>query len=97
MRSWPKPSAPNRTNPRTSGSTLDTREEAPTLFAVVDRVASAVGTRAPRVIAVGSNYNAAVSAYGLRRRRVLYLGLAMWGVLTPQQLVALLGHELGHS
>jgi heat shock protein HtpX len=73
-----------------------TRDEAPTLFALVDRLASSVGTRAPCVIAVGSDFNAAVSAYGLRGRRVLYLGLAIWGVLTPQQRVALLGHELGH-
>jgi heat shock protein HtpX len=72
------------------------REEAATLYAVVDRLAAAVGTRAPYVIAVSPDYNASVSAYGLRRRRVLYLGLAMWGVLTPQQRVALLGHELGH-
>jgi Zn-dependent protease with chaperone function len=73
-----------------------TRDSAPTLYALVDRLAGAVGTRAPHVIAVSSDYNAAVSAYGLRPRRVLYLGLAMWGVLTPQQRVALLGHELGH-
>jgi Zn-dependent protease with chaperone function len=73
-----------------------TRDEAPTLYALVDRVSAAVGTRPPGVIAVSSDFNAAVSQYGLRRRRVLYLGLALWGVLTPQQRVALLGHELGH-
>jgi heat shock protein HtpX len=73
-----------------------TPEQAPTLYALMDRLAAAVGTRAPQVIAVSSDYNAAASSYGLRRRRVLYLGLAMWGVLTPQQRVALLGHELGH-
>jgi Zn-dependent protease with chaperone function len=73
-----------------------TREEAPTLYALVDHLAAAVGTRAPAVIAVSSDYNASVSAYGLRRRRALYVGLALWGVLTPQQRVALLGHELGH-
>jgi len=73
-----------------------TRDEAPTLYALVDRVAAAIGTRAPGVIAVSPDFNAAVSEYGPRRRRVLYLGLALWGVLTPQQRVAVLGHELGH-
>ena len=72
------------------------RADAPTLYALVDRLAVAVGTRPPGLIAVGPEYNAAVSQYGLRRRRVLYLGLALWGVLTAQQRVALLGHELGH-
>jgi Zn-dependent protease with chaperone function len=71
------------------------RAEAPTLYALVDRLAAAVGTRAPCVIAVSPDFNAAVSQYGLRRR-ALYLGLALWGVLTPQQRVAVLGHELGH-
>jgi len=73
-----------------------TRDEAPALYALVDRVAAAIGTRPPSVIAVSSDFNAAVTQYGLRRRRVLYLGLALWGVLTPQQRVAVLGHELGH-
>jgi Zn-dependent protease with chaperone function len=72
------------------------RDEAPTLYALLERVAAAIGTRPPGLIAVSSDFNAAVSQYGLRRRRVLYLGLALWGVLTPQQRVAVLGHELGH-
>jgi Zn-dependent protease with chaperone function len=72
------------------------RDEAPTLYSLLDRLAATVGTRAPDVIAVGSAYNASVTAFGLRRRRALYLGLSLWGVLPPQQRIALLGHELGH-
>jgi Zn-dependent protease with chaperone function len=72
------------------------RGEAPTLFKLVDEVATTIGAPAPHVITVDADFNASADAVGLRRRRVLCLGLSLWGVLPPQQRVALLGHELGH-
>jgi Zn-dependent protease with chaperone function len=72
------------------------REDAPTLFALIDRTAAAVGTRPPAVVAVEPWFNAATTSIGLRQRRVLILGLALWGCLDPQQRLALLAHELGH-
>lgn len=72
-----------------------TREEAPRLFRLVDSVAREVGTRGVDAIVVDPYVNAAVTTYGLRQR-VLHLGLGLWSVLTPQEKVALLGHELGH-
>ncbi|MBV1854899.1 M48 family metalloprotease [Catellatospora tritici] len=77
-------------------SPLLTRQAAPTLYALVDRVAAAVGTRAPAVIAVSYDLNAGTAEVGLRRDRVLELGLPLWALLPAQQRVALLGHELGH-
>lgn len=75
---------------------LLTRDEAPTLWALVDRVSAAVGTRSPRTIAINSWFNASTTAIGLRRRRHLNIGLALFGALDPQQRVALLAHEMGH-
>jgi len=72
------------------------RDQAPTLFRLIDEVARAVGAPAPQVVEVDSEFNAAASAVGLRRRRVLRLGLPLWAVLPAQQRVALIGHELGH-
>ncbi|MFI9383825.1 M48 family metallopeptidase [Kutzneria sp. NPDC052558] len=72
------------------------REEAPALFALVERVAAAIGAPAPSIIVVNGDFNASAGTYGLRRRTVLRLGLPLWGVLGPQQRIALLGHELGH-
>lgn len=72
------------------------RDRAPELFALVDEVAQAVGARAPDVIAVDDELNAYAGIVGVRRRRVLCLGLPYWGSLAPQERVALLGHELGH-
>ncbi|MEU6357832.1 M48 family metallopeptidase [Streptomyces sp. NPDC047072] len=71
------------------------RQSAPRLFRLVDSVAREVGTRSVDAIVVDPSVNAAVTTYGLRQR-VLHLGLGLWSVLSPQEKVALLGHELGH-
>ncbi|MBN0043552.1 M48 family metalloprotease [Streptomyces actuosus] len=72
------------------------RADAPELHALVDDVAGSVGTRTVDAIVVDTEVNAGVSTYGMRGRRQLTIGLPLWEVLTPQQRIALLGHELGH-
>ncbi|MEU8791193.1 M48 family metallopeptidase [Streptomyces sp. NPDC048643] len=72
------------------------RADAPELFTLVDQVAVVVGTRGVDAIAVDSSINASVVTYGIGDRRLLTLGLPLWEILTPQQRIALLGHELGH-
>ncbi|MFE9923024.1 M48 family metallopeptidase [Streptomyces sp. NPDC005774] len=72
------------------------RAEAPELYALIDEVARVAGTRGVDMIAVDAEVNAAVTTYGVRGRRLLMLGLPLWEILTPQQRIALLGHELGH-
>jgi len=75
---------------------LDPRE-APELHRLVAQVAAAVGAPAPRVICLAEDsFNAWSGTVGLRRRRVLTIGVPLWQALGPQQRVALLGHELGH-
>ncbi|MFJ8200106.1 M48 family metallopeptidase [Streptomyces sp. NPDC096152] len=71
------------------------RSDAPELYALVDEVARAAGTRSVDAIAVDGQPDASVTGHGLRGR-LLTLGLPLWEVLTPQQRIALLGHELGH-
>ncbi|MGY4740481.1 M48 family metallopeptidase [Streptomyces sp. ATMOS53] len=72
------------------------RVDAPALFALVDEVAEAAGTRGVDAVVADDTVNASVQTYGLRGRRMLVLGLPCWEILTPQEQVALLGHELGH-
>ncbi|MDQ0763415.1 M48 family metallopeptidase [Streptomyces canus] len=71
------------------------RDEAPELYALVDEVAAVLGTRSVDAVVVDVEANASVTHLGLRRR-LLTLGLPLWEVLSPQQRIALLGHELGH-
>ncbi|MFF0964392.1 M48 family metallopeptidase [Streptomyces sp. NPDC003703] len=85
-----------RLSPPLGDGTVLRRADAPELYALVDEVAEAVGTRGVDTISVGKAINAGVMSRGLRGHRALDLGLPLWEVLTPQQRVALLGHELGH-
>lgn len=73
-----------------------TRDRAPRLFALIDRAAQAAGTPPPHHVLVGPEWNAFASTLGLRRRRVLMLGLPLWSSIRRQERVALLSHELGH-
>ncbi|XVU21888.1 M48 family metalloprotease [Actinoplanes sp. CA-054009] len=68
----------------------------PALVALVERVATAVGAPAPAIFLLGYDLNAYTMSVGLKRERVLCLGLPLWATLEPQERVALLGHELGH-
>lgn len=72
------------------------RDRAPELFGLIDEVAAAIGAPAPDVVGVDGDSNAYANAVGLRRRKVLGLGLPLWGSLPAGERVALLGHELGH-
>ncbi|MEU2783993.1 MULTISPECIES: M48 family metallopeptidase [unclassified Streptomyces] len=72
------------------------RADAPELFALVDDVARSVGTPSVHAIVVDGSINAAVTTYGIRGRRLLVLGMPLWEILTPEERIALLGHELAH-
>ncbi|MEU7561860.1 M48 family metallopeptidase [Streptomyces eurythermus] len=74
--------------------TLD-RSTAPRLYALAERAAAELGTRPVDVIAVDERYGSGCTKAGLRRRRVLILGLPLWEALTMDQRLALLGHDLG--
>lgn len=73
------------------------REEAPALFALIDDVAAAVGTRTPDIVQLGDEMNASYGTVSIRRFTVLRIGLPLWMLLAPQQRVAVLAHELGHA
>lgn len=73
------------------------REEAPRLYACVDAIAAALGTRSVDLVVVDAAYNASWSVVGLRRRRVLRLGLPLLTMLSPAERIALIAHELSHA
>ncbi|WP_232835821.1 M48 family metallopeptidase [Actinocorallia populi] len=74
-----------------------TRDDAPHLYALFDEVTAELGAGPVHVIAITPEFNASSMALGLRRRRAVQLGLPLWRVLTPDQKVALIGHELAHG
>ncbi|MFI5492760.1 M48 family metalloprotease [Actinoplanes sp. NPDC051859] len=73
-----------------------TEEQAPELFALISRVATALGAPMPHIVGFDSGLGAYTTTIGLRRWRTLVLGVPLWTALDPQERVALVGHELGH-
>jgi heat shock protein HtpX len=73
------------------------RDQAPSLWGVVDKVAQAAGTQPPHRIILNLDYNASVGRPGLRNQRILWLGVPLWLTLAPQMRIALLAHEFGHE
>ncbi|QFY10943.1 M48 family metalloprotease [Nonomuraea phyllanthi] len=73
-----------------------TREEAPNLYALLDRIADRVGAPRANIVALNGMVNAAVTTYGWRRRQLVVIGYPLWLILTPRERVAILAHEMAH-
>ncbi|MGI8331338.1 M48 family metalloprotease [Actinomadura scrupuli] len=73
------------------------RADAPALFGLLDRVAAELGAAPVHAVVASAAYNAGYATIGLRRRRVLVLGLPLWETLSGQEKIALLGHEFAHG
>jgi Zn-dependent protease with chaperone function len=78
-----------------------TREEAPRLFDLIDKVRKRCGARAPDVVLLDGEMNAAIvqlPRLGLLgwHRNTLILGLPLLMALDVKQLAAVVAHEFGH-
>jgi Zn-dependent protease with chaperone function len=68
----------------------------PAVHHLIDRIAAAIDAPKPDHLLFDFDWNASVTTVGVRGRRVLRLGVPLLLALRPPELVALLGHELGH-
>jgi heat shock protein HtpX len=73
-----------------------TLREDSAVAALVGRIADATGAPRPHVIVADLRWNASAAVVGLRRTRVLRLGVPLLLALDEQHQVAVIGHELGH-
>jgi len=73
------------------------RDRAPGIYRLVDEVAAALNTRTADLIVLDPRLNAHWSVVGLRRRRVLTLGMPLLAALTPPERIALIAHEVAHG
>ncbi|GLZ79381.1 hypothetical protein Afil01_41880 [Actinorhabdospora filicis] len=71
-------------------ATVLTRPVSPALFALIDRVAAALDTRAPHRVEFVEDAVSAGYVAGIGRRRVLRIGATGWLMYTPQERVAIL-------
>jgi Zn-dependent protease with chaperone function len=72
-------------------------EQAPALVALVDRIAAALETPTADAIVIDRDFNASWAVLGVRRSRVLRLGLPLLSALEPDERVALIAHEFAHA
>lgn len=74
------------------------REQFPGLYRLANEIAQALHCRPVECIAITGNvFNASMVRMKWTRRRYLDLGLPLLTVLSPQERVALIGHELAHT
>jgi Zn-dependent protease with chaperone function len=71
--------------------------ETPALRALLDEIAAVLETATVDLLVVDGELNASWGVVGLRRRRVLTIGLPLFAALGAQERVALLAHELAHG
>lgn len=75
------------------------RANYPELYNLVDQVATSMQTSSVDFIKVNEHFNVSIAEYGWRkseRKKVLYIGLPLFNILTEQEQIALIAHELGH-
>jgi len=69
----------------------------PKLHAVVERIAQTLGAGHVPHLIIDERFNASFSQVGWRRRPVIWIGLPLFAILSPQEQVAILAHEIAHG
>jgi Zn-dependent protease with chaperone function len=69
----------------------------PTLYAVVNRIAQALGAPPVDALLIDESFNASYAKIGWRRQQLITIGLPLFAILTPQEQVAILAHEVAHG
>jgi Zn-dependent protease with chaperone function len=72
------------------------RKYFPALHALVDSITRASGSKDIYGIVLGGRFNAAYTEIGIRRRKVIYLGVPLFYILNDEE-VALISHEIAHG
>jgi heat shock protein HtpX len=67
------------------------------MYQLVDTIARELGMKQIDGLVLTPDFNAAFSLRGLRRRSYIYIGLPLFSILTAEESVAVLGHEVAHG
>ncbi|MGW2154839.1 M48 family metallopeptidase [Nonomuraea sp. NPDC001699] len=79
------------------GAETLTRQNAPRLYELIDRIGAEVGAPRTDLVVLSGAVNAAFTTYGWRRRPLVEIGYPLWMLLTPAERVSVLAHEMAHS
>lgn len=69
----------------------------PVLYRVTNQIAQELGFRRVTKIIIDHEFNASFHQVGWRQQPVVTIGLPLFAILTPQERVAILAHELAHG
>lgn len=72
------------------------REKYPTIYEMADKVCDALNTSRVESIYINDAFNVGVTQVGWRRKKILIIGLPLYSILTDEERLAVLGHEIGH-
>ncbi|MEP3346568.1 MAG: M48 family metalloprotease [Litoreibacter sp.] len=72
-----------------------TRSDLPELFALTDEISQRLGGKPVTKVQIFSDFNAFSTE--LQGDRVLGIGLGLWLILSPEERVALIAHEVSHQ
>lgn len=73
------------------------RSEFPALYGLLDKITETSKTELVYGIVINKEFNAAYTEVGLKRRKIVYIGLPLFYILNPEERVALLSHEIAHA
>ncbi len=73
------------------------REQFLATYAILDRLAQTMGARRVADLHIDESFNASYALMGWRQQPVVHIGLPLFVILTPQERIALLAHELAHG
>jgi Zn-dependent protease with chaperone function len=73
------------------------RKDFPNIYALTDRIAAELKIPVVDGICVSIAFNAEILQVGWRRKTYVNIGLPLWVLLTDQEKISLLAHELAHK
>ena len=73
------------------------RKDFPVLYDLTDSIAAALGTKSVDAIVIDGHFNAAFGQVGWKGKKILYIGLPLWKILSEREKIALIAHELSHG
>lgn len=73
------------------------RTEFPALYKLADSITKASGSEEIYGIVIDGKFNASYTEVGLKRRKIIYIGLPLYYILDDEEKVALLSHEIAHG
>jgi Zn-dependent protease with chaperone function len=76
---------------------IASREDYPEIYALTDRVAEKLGTEPVSGVGISAEFNANYRSAGWKGRRYVEIGAALAAVLSVEEFVAVVAHEMSHG